>query len=95
METTKVRVKYSQSQTEEVFPVGFETVYYKTYTEEDRVSEGWWTTIHGKAHFVEPETIPKGTFKDIVFIGKNGGGYSSDWFYKCTGKNISEFFEKL
>lgn len=95
METTKVRVKYSQGQTEEVFPVGFETVYYKTFTEEDKTSEGWWTKIHGENHFVDPVTTPKGTFKDIVFIGKNGGEYSSDWFYKRTGKIISEFFEKL
>jgi hypothetical protein len=91
----KVRVVKEHPQTKDVFPLGFETYGYKTYTDEEKVTEGFWTKIHGEGHYVEKVITPKGSFKDIVFVGVNGGVYSSDFFYRCTGRNFTEFLEKI
>lgn len=91
----KVRVVKEHPQTKDIFPLGFETTFRKVYTEEDKVYKGYWTSIHGERQYVEAVVIPKGTFKDVLFIANNGKEYSSDWFYKCTGKSVTDFMEKL
>lgn len=103
----KARVIKEHNGIKEVFPLGFETTYTKVYSKEDKVSEGRYVN-HYKAtntspngggkyistSYIEPQTTPKGTFLDVVFIGANGSEYSGDWFYKTTGRSFTEFIEK-
>jgi len=100
----KARVIKEHNGIKEVFPLGFETTYTKVYSKESKTSEGFYTSIRtinkdkkftSVSHYVEPQTTPKGTFLDVVFIGANGSEYSGDWFYKTTGRSFTEFIEKI
>lgn len=98
----KVRVIKEHPNLKDVFPLGFETTYRKVYSKEDKTSEGFYTSVQTtenksklKAVYVEPQTTPKGTFLDVVFIGNNGLEYSGDWFYKVTGRSFTEFVKKI
>jgi hypothetical protein len=91
----RVRIKKHHGAISNVFPLNFETTYTKEYTKEDKVTEGFWTKIHNVRTYVPEVVIPKGSFKDLIFIGKDGKEYSGDWFYKCTGRSFTEFVEKL
>lgn len=104
----KIRVIKEHPNIKDVFPLGFETTYTKVFSKEDKTSEGRWVQHHqartlspnrggvyvGKS-YVEPKTVPKGTFLDVIFIGNNGAEYSGDWFYKTTGRSFTEFVEKI
>jgi len=94
-ENQKVRVKKTHPNIEKEFPLGFETRWYKTYTKEDRVSPAYSYKVGNIINHVREVVTPKGTFENLIFIGKNGGEYSSDWFYNCTGKYFTEFIEKI
>lgn len=98
-DAVKVKVIADHLNTKEVFPLGFETLYYKRYTTEDKVTKGWWTNMgtpqKPRPVWVEDVFTPKGTFIDIVIMGANGNEYSFDWFYNCTGKSASNFLEKI
>lgn len=98
-DAVKVKVIADHPNTKEAFPLGFETVYYKRYTTEDKLTKGWWTNMgtpqKPRPVWVEDVFTPKGTFIDIAIIGANGGEYSFDWFHNCTGKSASNFLEKI
>ena len=102
-----VKVIKEHPMTKEVFPLGFETTCEAIHTTDDRIIPGFWTdgvvpekTKGGatimvrKRIWVADKIIPKGTFKDVLIIGANGGTYSSTWLYNCTGKTLPEFFDK-
>lgn len=91
----RVRIKKHHAAISDVFPLNFETTYTKEYTKEDKVTEGFWTKIHGVETYVPEVLTPKGSFKCLIFIGINGNEYSDDWFYKCTGRSFTEFVEKI
>lgn len=91
----KVRIVKNHPGISYIFPLGFETFYYVRFTEEDKVSKGFATKINGKDVWVEDKIVPKGTFKDIIFIGKDGNEYNSDIFHGFTGNHFTEFVEKI
>jgi hypothetical protein len=97
-ELIKVKVIRDHKVINNFFPLGFETVYYKDYTTEDKISKGWVinSKIEGVAPIIVPDSlIPKGTFIDCIFIDNEGAERSSNLLYQWTGLSIGEIFEKL
>lgn len=91
----RVRIKKHHPVISEVFPLGFETDCEKTFTKEDKIYKGYSYRHRNTINYVPESIIPKGTFDTLLFVGNNGEKYSSDWFYKCTGKSFTEFVEKI
>jgi len=109
MESTTLNIKVIKEHplTKSRFPLSFETTYKKVLSKEDKVSEGFWTehyktkglnsktAKHVARVYVEPTTVPKGTFKDVIILDVNGEEVCGDWFYRATGRSFTEFFKKF
>lgn len=103
----KVVVIKEHPVTKDIFPMGFETVLFKRYSQAELVRKGW--TFHEtkivlednilrKKSFpvvVEDIVIPTGSPIDVNIKGNNTVLYDGDWFYRNTGRPFSEFFKKL
>ncbi len=99
-------VKREHPLTKDRFPLGFKTTLTKSYSKEDKVTEGFTTNIAkvGRVNgalqrvweekYIEEVVTPKGTFLDVHILGIDNKDYSGDWFYRMTGRSFSEFFDK-
>lgn len=88
----KVRVITKHPNVQDFMPFGFETELVSIRYEEDKEFFHSWDKEEKDPYAI----IPKGTFKDINFVGSNGEIYGSAALSHTFGYTpISQIFEKI
>lgn len=98
----RVKIKTKNESFNEVLPFGFETVVETNVTDEDQVIPDKVMPQYGIGGKFLREitysgyTVPKGSYENTTFVGKNGSVYSDRWInYNLGSKSLDEIFEKI